>query len=676
MVRMMDEREPDTPREADVTAGDSPDAEASPHDSARPNPLDAILERPLPDALDLFLSGVERREQADPESLSGLDLFAYHVLMEARPERLRAIFATRQVRPLKLSTSESFYLAFDPQELNPDQTSALLEIEAALNRVEGVRRVTRDMDSAPSLALCAATDELIMQVTGMRGSDLVDHMDEPNPWMDLPETAPGKGGEWDLRTRFATMVERQFLPYRLVYDFRCNVSTGVFAVEYALPEEQAMPASVYDEDGGQWVETTPEERLTMATEYGLRLALMLGGAALATSVGTVLASVTARRGSLSGPVAFSLRFTRPWFLENAEKCATQLGTLPLAAPSNLPQIEQIKQAQRDANGFLPWVRFGSGLLNMEARLRRPADDHRELPQPLAERLKAKTVADLEVFSAEPDSMREAFKSAMELSSETPLLCIAQLEQLVDEYDLEHGDERANWFDGYPSRVLLPLVQPEGPASVLVPDSYYLALSQLADLYTDAAGDPEQALAIAQRTIELAPSVPRGYVLADRALAAMGRYEECVDALTRALSIACDPGSIDYLYYRLAFALWNTGYEAEAVACYSLVPVEHPDIGPLAQREMAALLTSLGMTEKPGELDARAALAETLIPLAPTAEVSHQLACAAIGLIDAGAFVPAAPVLARPNPLFANDAISSVLKSIVDRGLAPKQPQIN
>lgn len=414
----------------------------------------------------------------------------------------------------------------------------------------------------------------------------------------------------------------------------------------------------------------------MATEYGLRLALMLGGAALATSVGTVLVSVTARRGSLSGPVAFSLRFTRPWFLENAEKCATQLGTLPLAAPSNLPQIEQITQAQRDANGFLPWVRFGSGLLNMEARLRRPADDHRELPQPLAERLKAKTVADLEVFSAEPDSMREAFKSAMELSSETPLLCIAQLEQLVDEYDLEHGDERANWFDGYPSRVLLPLVQPEGPASVLVPDSYYLALSQLADLYTDAAGDPEQALAIAQRTIELAPSVPRGYVLADRALAAMGRYEECVDALTRALSIACDPGSIDYLYYRLAFALWNTGYEAEAVACYSLVPVEHPDIGPLAQREMAALLTSLGMTEKPGELDARAALAETLIPLAPTAEVSHQLACAAIGLIDAGAFVPAAPVLARPNPLFANDAISSVLKSIVDRGLAPKQPQIN
>ena len=114
MVRMMDEREPDTTREADATAGDSPDAEASPHDSARPNPLDSILERPLPDALDLFLSGVERREQADPESLSGLDLFAYHVLMEARPERLRAIFATRQVRPLKLSTSESFYLAFDP----------------------------------------------------------------------------------------------------------------------------------------------------------------------------------------------------------------------------------------------------------------------------------------------------------------------------------------------------------------------------------------------------------------------------------------------------------------------------------------------------------------------------------------------------------------------------------
>ncbi len=89
-------------------------------------------------------------------------------------------------------------------------------------------------------------------------------------------------GEWGVRTAISAGIERFRLPHRLVARFRVNVAARTAAIEADLVPPRAWPSTAFV-DGLGVVPATTEMRRRAATDYNLRLLVLLAGYALAVA---------------------------------------------------------------------------------------------------------------------------------------------------------------------------------------------------------------------------------------------------------------------------------------------------------------------------------------------------------------------------------------------------------
>ena len=142
---------------------------------------------------------------------------------------------------------------------------------------------------------------------------------------------------------------------------------------------------------------------------------------------------------------------------------------------------------------------------------------------------------------------------------------------------------------------------------------------------------QQALALAPTTAQ--PFVDESITYVDIA----GDHAKGADVLTRGLAVAVMPGDVNFMYYRLAYSLWQTNNREAALACYAFMLGMgfHAQYEEAAEVEVRELMQEMGVDSLP-DMDA---VTHTLnkhgIPVAPLTSQTELLAKAAIRLVDAG-----------------------------------------
>ncbi|OUO34582.1 hypothetical protein [Olsenella sp. An290] len=167
------------------------------------------------------------------------------------------------VRP---RTSDLFYLRVEDAQLPYLAKVRVLRIEAALNAALLATRVLPDANAASGAELVRCEQRVARSVTS-QAPELAARLEPP------------VAGEWDVRYALAFGIEALRLPYRLTARFRVNARHGRAAIEVDLVPPRAWAATAYV-DGLGVVPATAEMRRRAASEYNLRLGVLLAGYAL------------------------------------------------------------------------------------------------------------------------------------------------------------------------------------------------------------------------------------------------------------------------------------------------------------------------------------------------------------------------------------------------------------
>ena len=117
-----------------------------------------------------------------------------------------------------------------------------------------------------------------------------------------------------------------------------------------------------------------------------------------------------------------------------------------------------------------------------------------------------------------------------------------------------------------------------------------------------------------------------------------------------------------MYYRLAFAYWQTGRLPEALACYLRVPETSP-MGEAALRERNDLVSEMGNNVPGSDWDPTACLRTAGVPLAPLDDVMEVVGRALIELCDANMPLAAAPLASLVASTQRNDILHAVAASL-------------
>ena len=139
----------------------------------------------------------------------------------------------------------------------------IIELEAALNRILFAHAILSEQDDAGEEACFCATQSLEASVAAQAV-------------VDIPaEGDAARSGEFALREALSTGVETFKLPYRLTTSFRSNIAAGNLAIEMDLIPAEAFPKSCFSAGIGRIVPTTSEMRRRRASDYALRVALLV-----------------------------------------------------------------------------------------------------------------------------------------------------------------------------------------------------------------------------------------------------------------------------------------------------------------------------------------------------------------------------------------------------------------
>lgn len=192
-------------------------------------PVEVLLgfdSTPLPDAIETLLYRVDHAENP-----SGIERYAAALMSEIDLPRLRTIAAKSEMSLARIDRSKLFYLNFDRSLLDQDEIDTLLAIECRLNRLSGIlERIGAGLGpaaSSPSLEGCALFDLWLIAKTTNDVPRLLETLSNDNPWAKPGTVACQPGGEWDVRTRFARIVEALNVVTRLDYTYRANVAEGL-----------------------------------------------------------------------------------------------------------------------------------------------------------------------------------------------------------------------------------------------------------------------------------------------------------------------------------------------------------------------------------------------------------------------------------------------------------------
>ncbi len=591
---------------------------------------------PLPDAVDMLIFRVD----TDPAAASGFERYAAWMLKCAGAERLRSVAAHTKLSLSLLNRTGLFWLTFDRNEVDEEERRVLLATESALNRLKLICDRAIQADGVGSLATfgepyCSEQDLLFLNGVASKAPALLDRASEDNPWVTLGTHPAQPNGEWDVRTRFAEAMESLALPYRLSYRFDADVASGVLAVDITTPVADLLPGWKWENAEAGWKDISLR-RPAMASAYTLRLTTLAAAAGFASGVGITRVVVTARNENDDAQALVSLAYDRIPFLTltvpsiTAGKLSDPIldadpeTMLALLAPST-------HSAHPTADGvLLPTEALPSGLPTRHASF---DTDERPIPQALRGALRADRVCDLNIEDADTTAI-ETIRSIVTSSADTPIAAIAELESFAEAIDLEaHEGDKPLYCDNYAARFLIGFAEGSSDDRYRrLPDADYLVLFHLANLYR-TIGDTLRAEKTGRTLCEIAPTSTMAREHLAATLVELKRFDEAAAELKRGLALAALPTEIDYLMYRLAWAMWQAGRRDAALATYQMVD-ENGRFARAAHSEMTQLMEQMGSERLSREMRDDA-LGAAGVPAAPTVEVRKRLIDACIGLTDAG-----------------------------------------
>ena len=649
--------------------------------------LASCLEAPLPDAVEGVMFRVSMAEPNDG-SVSNFERFAARLFTEIGAPDLRPIAVEHPLELRRLGLTGMFWTSFDPSAMTPEQRTCVLGVESALNRLALVAKAAKDagVDEAVDEpaeerysqwdqdALCSIADEVPAQLSSN---------EHPNNLLTLHNATGARGGNWDVSTRFAAACESFALPFRLEYRFDVDASAGTVVASVTLPLPQQMPRSRWAESVHTWQDCTSTQPAA-ASAYALRLAALVASAAFGASVGITRVIVNGHEGSLDEPAVMSLELGRMAFImgtapaiKSGQASAAAAGDSNPAALFNLLNPARFALAPDEAGHNQSVEKLDAGLPDRRIPL---AADTRPLPAEMASLLHADHACELDVISEQDPELAERFHIAMADRDDAPLLAIAQLEDIMQKgAELTKANLKAMreaedfnatesimplYCEGALARYLMGLTDEASNPRVRfsrASDLEQSARSALMQLYLNM-GDAEGARVQAQACIDRAPSSPAAYQDLITVYADGDNYEPIINVAKKALRCAVIDDGIFYLYYRLAFAFWQTGRLEEAAACYSRVP-RASNMGEPAARELADLLREMGGRAPMNSSEATSTLRAAGVPLAPTDEACELIAKAMMGLCDAGFPLAAAPLVGIMSRIKRNDVMGAISASL-------------
>lgn len=221
--------------------------------------------------LKLLVGDIRTREAEGEDYPSPFERFAARMLVEA------GLFSDDvklpRIRIVRPQASGMFYLRITDQQLPYLAKVRILAIEAALNALRFSDTYFDDPDAHEVEEHYQLLQKLTHSIASQSPS-LSEHV--PISDDEFPDT------EWAVRMAISTAIESFQLPHRLATSWRVNVADGNVAFEIELAPEATFPMSRFVEDLGL-VATSREMRRKAASDYALRLALLVANAAFRCS---------------------------------------------------------------------------------------------------------------------------------------------------------------------------------------------------------------------------------------------------------------------------------------------------------------------------------------------------------------------------------------------------------
>lgn len=624
-------------------------------------PVEVLLgfdSTPLPDAIETLLYRIDHTD--DP---SGIERYAAALMGEVNLPHLRTIAAKTEMSLARIDRSKLFYLNFDRSLLDQDEIDALLAIECRLNRLSGIlERIGAGLGpaaSSPSLEGCALFDLWHIAKTTNDVPRLLETLSNDNPWAKPGTVACQPGGEWDVRTRFARIVEALNVVTRLDYTYRANVAEGIMLVRFGRSVVDAMPQREYDAQDDVWRELDEGVRAIWAAEHDARVALTLAAACFAAGacIARCYVQIAAPDGEQGERIIATYSFGRAAYLANCVPVAKDLESVDM---DDMPCKRMLEAYESDAPDAIEPAEVHA----------RPRDDHRSLPPALRDLLLADTADELEVMEEDDDpyvarvvELREqakvdrtgAFEGFSRLVEELEAKCaVAEL--------LATGPVQTQFCDNQLVRMVLPVLEEDRSVRILrAPDALHFAQHEICSFYAEQE-DFERALPEVRHLYDLARSSMQSHFALINVLARLERFDEIIEVARHGLRIASDRSAIGYLFYRLAFAYWNCDQLELALACYRLVP-RGEESGSNALEEMQGLMNEMGVSEPPTFEEAVETIHKAGLELPPVSAVTNQLADAAVQLVDNGFFFLARGCIFQMWRTMGNDELGSLNRSL-------------
>lgn len=626
-----------------------------------PEPVEVLLgfdSTPLPDAIETLLYRIDHTDNP-----SGIERYAAALMGEVNLPRLRTIAAKTEMSLARIDRSKLFYLNFDRSLLDQDEIDTLLAIECRLNRLSGIlERIGAGLApvaSSPSFEGCSLFDLWHISKTTNDVPRLLETLSSDNPWAKPGTVACQPGGEWDVRTRFARIVEALNVVTRLDYTYRVNVAEGIMLVQFGRSVVDAMPQREYDAQDDAWRELDEGAREIWAAEHDARVALTLAAACFAAGacITRCYVQIDAPDNERDVHIVATYSFARAEYLADCVPVAKDLESMDM---DDMPCKRMLEAYEATTPDMIEPAEVHD----------RPRDDHRPLPPALRDLLLADTADELEVMEEDGDpyvarvvELREqsktdragAFEGFSRLAEELEAKCaVAEL--------LATGPVQTQFCDNQLVRMVLPVMEEDRSVRILrAPDALYFAQHEICSFYAEQE-DFERALPEVRRLYDLARSSMQSHFALINVLARLERFDEVIEVARHGLRIASDRPSIGYLFYRLAFAYWNCDQLELALACYRLVP-RGEESGSSALEEMQGLMNEMGVNEPPTFDDAVETIRKAGLELPPVPAVTNQLADAAVQLVDNGFFFLARGCIFQMWRTMGNDELGSLNRSL-------------
>lgn len=626
-----------------------------------PEPVEVFLgfnTAPLPDAIETLLYRVDHADNP-----SGIERYAAALMSEVDLPRLRTIAAKSEMGLARIDRSKLFYLNFDRSLLDQDEIDMLLAIECRLNRLSGIlERIGAGLGpvaSSPSFEGCSLFDLWHISKTTNDVPRLLETLPNDNPWAKPGTVACQPGGEWDVRTRFARIVEALNVVTRLDYTYRANVAEGIMLVRFGRTVVDAMPQREYDAQDDAWREVDEPKRAAWAAEHDARVALTLAAACFAAgaSITRCYVQIAAPDGEQGERIIATYSFGRAAYLANCVPAAKNFESMDM---DDMPCKRMLEAYESDAPDAIEPAEVHA----------RPRDDHRSLPPALRDLLLADTADELEVMEEGDDPYVARVAELRERAKVDRAGAFEGFSRLVEELEakcavaelLATGPVQTLFCDNQLVRMVLPVMEEDRSVRILrAPDALYFAQHEICSFYADQE-DFERALPEVRHLYDLARSSMQSHFALINVLARLERYDEVIEVARHGLRIASDRSAIGYLFYRLAFAYWNCDQLELALACYRLVP-RGEESGSNALEEMQGLMNEMGVNEPPTFEEAVETISKAGLELPPVPAVSNQLADAAVQLVDNGFFFLARVCIFQMWRTMGNDELGSLIRSL-------------